>query len=93
MSISFEEVRKCPRCASTGRIGSERPQRDGSKIVTIWCETPTCRWFNTSWIVQIMPDGSIAEPKGHDKFFADIPDRTEEVREYIDRDLRRQMGQ
>jgi len=93
MAVSFEEVRICPRCKQTGRIDSERPRRDGSKIVTIFCEVRSCRWFNTSWIIQIMPDGSIAEPKGHDKFFPEIPDQTDKVRDYVDKELRRQTGQ
>ncbi len=72
---------------------TNRPMQGGSNMLTILCENKKCRWFNTPWVVQIMPDGTVAKPQGHDKFFREIPDRTEEVRAAIDRDLRRQTGQ
>lgn len=40
--------------------------RPGTNVVNVFCRNPLCTWCDTSWVVQINPDGSIpdAAPAG-----------------------------
>jgi len=68
MSATWEEARKCPKCNLSGepRGGPKPSLRPGVKLINVFCTTETCRWFGTSWVVQINEDGSIpdAAPTG-----------------------------
>lgn len=87
---TFDEARRCPRCEELGLLGKSSRRRDGSRIHTITCMNTRCKWYSTSWVVQVMVDGSVAKPQKHDKFFPTIPDRTEEVRAAVDRQIQRE---
>lgn len=89
---TLDEARRCPRCEELGELGTYRPMRGGSKLHTVTCRNERCRWYETSWVVQVMSDGSIAKPQKHDKFFPSVPDRSEEVRANVDRMLQRQRN-
>jgi hypothetical protein len=77
MTTTFEEASKCPRCGQPGEKGAEIPAPPGrgvpagAKLLTIWCRngnkafSEDCRWFNTSWLVQVNPDGSVPPPSDH----------------------------
>lgn len=88
---TFDEARRCPRCEELGLLGKSTGRRDGSRIHTVTCKNDRCKWYDTSWVVQVMADGSVAKPEKHDKFFPAIPDRTAEVQAALDRELQRQM--
>lgn len=89
---TLEEARRCPKCGEPGAPGGFVPQRDKSKVYTFHCENNRCKWFETGgWLVHVNPDGSIHEATRHKKQFPAIPDRTEEVRAMIDRDIQRSM--
>jgi hypothetical protein len=61
---TWEEARKCPKCSNAGKESGTMPtQRRGTKVVKLVCENPLCRWFETGWVVQINPDGSIPDPE------------------------------
>lgn len=91
---SFEEVRRCPKCEHPGDPAGTQGQRDRSTLYFFTCKNPSCRWFGGApWIRQRHPDGSWVTEQVHEKFFRDIPDRTDEVRASIDRDIARQLGQ
>lgn len=68
---TYEEAKTCPKC---GRVGEVRlsvpakPDRDikpGTKIEHVYCTTELCRWYNTPWLLQVNPDGTIPPPKNH----------------------------
>lgn len=90
---TFDEARRCPRCEELGLLGKFKPMRDGSKLHTVTCKNERCRWFDTSWVVQVMSDGSVAKPQKHDKFFPAVPNLTNEVRANVDRMLKRQRSE
>lgn len=61
---SLEEASRCPKCGIPGEdVGSIPGNKFGVKVHTIFCRNDRCRWFDTSWIVQVNPDGSIPERK------------------------------
>ncbi len=60
---TLEEAGKCPRCQKPGEQGAPQPSAEpGVRVIPFTCRTEGCRWFNTGWIVQLNPDGSIPEP-------------------------------
>jgi hypothetical protein len=70
---TLEEARKCPKCQMSGTEGSTKRIRDG-KLVQFICKTMNCRWFETSWTVQVRADGSIPDPDVRPRF-KDFPER------------------
>jgi len=59
---TWEEARHCPKCSEAGEAGGARASaKPGVKAVTVYCRNERCNWFNTGWIVQINPDGSIPD--------------------------------
>jgi hypothetical protein len=67
MSTTLEEASKCPRCDNFGDVGPRRPTaKPGYDCIVITCKTELCPWYDTGWIVQINPDGTIpdAAPPG-----------------------------
>jgi hypothetical protein len=96
---TYEEAKRCPKCKQPGRLKSvENPivspedrvrfdiQR-GAKVETYVCINERCRWFETGWVVQLNPDGSIpdrTQALAKDKHY-DTDDAGEMAR--IDHDL------
>jgi hypothetical protein len=89
---TFDMLRRCPKCGELG-LPSGSQSQGRSTLHFFTCQNPACRWFQGApWIRQRNPDGTWVEEQTHDKFFPDIPDRTTEVQESIDRDIARQTG-
>lgn len=60
---TFEEASRCPKCEQPGRPGSPQPSaKPGVRVVPVTCENERCRWYNTGWLVQLNPDGSVPDP-------------------------------
>jgi hypothetical protein len=65
---TFEQAKLCPIC---GRAGADRatiPAQGlprGTTVHTIYCVTELCEWYNTPWMVQVNPDGSVPPPQDH----------------------------
>jgi hypothetical protein len=63
MTTTFEEAKLCPKCGLPGEEGNPTPARNGRgqpvKVFLIWCRNEACKWFNTNWVVQINPDGTV----------------------------------
>lgn len=63
---TYEEAKRCPRCGIPGDHTSTTPGKDRRgkpvSIHMIFCRTEGCRWENTSWVIQVNPDGSIPQP-------------------------------
>lgn len=76
---TFEEARRCPKCENPGADVSKRRGPLGSTIHVIECKSSRCKWFNTTWLIQVHQDGTIQEATEHEKFYPKIPDRTEAV--------------
>lgn len=67
MAATWEEASRCPRCDQAGEAGvAQQSRKPGVKVIPVFCRNEHCRWFDTSWLVQINPDGSIpdAAPTG-----------------------------
>ena len=84
---TYEEARRCPRCQQPGVEVGNRSGPHGSRLHTIQCRTPRCRWFNTDYVVQVNSDGSIPDPTlERPKHFPKLPNRSdEEVNAMLDR--------
>jgi hypothetical protein len=53
------------------------------------CENKQCRWFGTTWIVQVDKDGSIPIREQGAKQFPKLPEISEEkFQEQLDRQLK-----
>ena len=77
MAKTLEEVSNCPKCGQAGERSLHRADpRDNTKLYTIKCMTKTCRWFDTSWAVQVDGDGQVFErergERGMDKTFPSL---------------------
>ena len=67
---TWEEARQCPKCEMTGEqqgnpkhLNPQAGGTRGARLVTLMCKNSRCRWFNSTWEVQINPDGTIPDPK------------------------------
>jgi hypothetical protein len=62
---TFEEAKRCPKCELPGEDKSTTAAKNSEgkpvKVHMIFCRNSECPWFDTSWIVQVNPDGSIPE--------------------------------
>lgn len=59
---TWEEASKCPKCGLTGEAGKVnfiRGSRD--RLIQLTCMNKVCKWYNTSWPVQVRPDGSVPD--------------------------------
>lgn len=60
---TYEEAKRCPRCGEMGEHASELDRSlsspRGAKLTQFFCRNNRCKWFNTSWAVQVNPDGTI----------------------------------
>jgi hypothetical protein len=83
---TFDEARRCPKCDVLGADESQRPGPHGSRLHVIRCRSPRCKWYNTTYIVQVDRDGTVAKPDSdRQKFFPKIPDRTDAINESMQR--------
>lgn len=60
---SFDEASKCPKCGLTGdqgRVNSVARSRD--RLIQMTCKNVRCKWYESSWSVQVRPDGSVPDP-------------------------------
>lgn len=65
---TFEEAKVCPKCGEPGNPRETRPvpgMPRGTKAVNVYCENKKCKWYNSPWVVQVNPDGSIPQPQDH----------------------------
>lgn len=70
---TFEEAKRCPRCKKPGndrhqslvRGAREKGLDPGTAVHYIYCENPVCPWYETNWIIQVNPDGSVPPPTMH----------------------------
>lgn len=91
---SYEDAKHCPKCDLTGELtkvsSAGRGAPRGTQVHTLTCRNSRCSWCDTNWDIQVNPDGTIPEPRKHEKLFRDIPDRTDEVRRMLDQSLETQ---
>lgn len=83
---TFEDRQTCRKCGVLARealLAQVHP--GGFKTYSATCNNENCEWNGINWLFDVNPDGSIPEPKTHRKAYPKIPDRTEEVRESLDR--------
>ena len=94
----WEESKRCPICDRPGEEVAtnlpghkitNQPDRAGGKVYTFKCITEMCRWFDTTWIVQVRADGTIPMRAPGDKQFAPISKAIETMAENEMEDLRR----
>ena len=68
---TFEDRKHCPKCKVAGDVTASLPAPPtlpkGTVIKTIYCRNERCNWFDTPWMVQVNPDGSVPAPKDHTK--------------------------
>lgn len=71
-----EEARSCPRCDNFGQLVSTHAGPRGSTVRTYMCGTQGCKWYSTTWIVQVNSDGSIPVRNKDRDDKKDFPDFT-----------------
>lgn len=67
---TFEDLKHCPKCDQPGEETKSIPAPGaprGTTLKTIYCRNDLCKWFNTMWLVQVNPDGSVPGPTDHSK--------------------------
>lgn len=61
MTISLEDAIKCPKCGEPGvEVSTQNLGRKGIAHV-YHCDNKLCLWYQTGYVVQEHPDGSIHE--------------------------------
>lgn len=89
---TYDEARRCPRCNELGSDEGSKSGPRGSRMHTIRCRNERCRWYNTTYIVQVNRDGSIPPPETHrDKQFRALPPRSDEAVELSNQALYQQQ--
>ncbi|SRR6266498_3320825 len=62
---TYEAACRCPKCKLPGEVVSKVPAkgstRPGSTLHTVFCRNDKCVWHNTTWLVQVHPDGTVRE--------------------------------
>jgi hypothetical protein len=59
---TFEEAKRCPKCQVPGmEVREQKLAENKGKVHFIECINPVCKWFQTSWMVQVRPDGTIPD--------------------------------
>lgn len=80
MEPTFEEAKRCPRCQNPGQQTNSRRQPDGSTLHTFTCRNSRCRWYDTTYVVQVNSDGTVPPPNTHrQKTFPALPERSQEA--------------
>ena len=75
-TASWEEASRCPRCSQPGndfkvaRVTSGRMR--GGVTHVLKCENERCKWYNTSWVVTVGPNGEIPIRSAGPKDFPEI---------------------
>jgi hypothetical protein len=67
---TLEEAKLCPKCGKPGEDAKQQKVESndlpkGTTAHIIYCRTELCPWYNTSWAVQVNPDGSVPAPRNH----------------------------
>jgi hypothetical protein len=81
---TYEEATRCPRCALPGDVTGKAPAaKRGYQVHTVYCRNKDCSWFDSMWIVQVNPDGSVpqpntAKPREADKLYPSLQAPPEE---------------
>jgi hypothetical protein len=61
---TFDEANHCPKCNEPGEVGSKRPSaKPGVSAIVCTCRNKRCKWFNTGWVIQINPNGTVPEAR------------------------------
>jgi hypothetical protein len=73
-TTTLEEASHCPSCKFPGEA-NPREQNLGrrGKLITYTCRNERCDWCNTSWVVQVRPDGTIPIRQGGPKEYVNDP--------------------
>lgn len=75
-TTTVEEARKCAKCGKPGAqvatSATMNQRRQRVTVHTFKCETELCPWFETTWIVQVNPDGTVPIAKPGPKSFPDL---------------------
>lgn len=92
---TFEVAKRCPKCDMPGEDMGASPAKNqrGQNVAvhSIFCRNPECIWYNTNWIVQVNPDGSVPKPYsqlGNKKFPKLSPESVTRVQEAIAEQLK-----
>jgi hypothetical protein len=81
VDTTYEKARRCPKCDQPGKDIGSKAGPHGSAIHTIMCMNEgRCSWSGTTYLVQVMSDGTVAEPTlSRDKSFPKLPTDREEA--------------
>lgn len=70
---NLDDALHCPKCKQPGNpVASHNSTgAKGQPVVvhSVKCENERCRWYDTTWIVQVNPDGTVPERKAGEKEF------------------------
>jgi hypothetical protein len=65
--VTVEEAKRCPICKEPGEETNAHRLGNGQVMLTITCRNKRCRWNDTNWLIQKMPDGTVAERRKGEK--------------------------
>jgi hypothetical protein len=75
-TTTVDEAKRCPKCQHPGKQVASRytvnAKRARVSVLTFECETEVCPWFETTWIVQVNPDGTVPVNAPGPKSFPDV---------------------
>ena len=77
---TLDEAKRCPKCEEPGRPDGSRGGPNRSTVYTYRCMNGRCKWYDTTYIVQVNADGTIPDPTTHrQKNFPAMPARSDEA--------------
>lgn len=95
VETTLEQASRCPRCKQPGRFDGERPMRSvrNAKLKQFMCENDRCKWYHTTWSVQVNADGTIPPPLlNRPKQFRALPDDGGRVLQALQAQLERETN-
>jgi hypothetical protein len=95
-TASYEDATRCPKCGMPGHVRSKQPvlgRAKGTQLHLTFCENEVCQWYDTSWPVQVNPDGTVPVFEHHDPRDKAYPKRmiTDEATDKTIKALSRQL--
>jgi hypothetical protein len=79
VQTTWEEACRCPKCQVPGKdnrivatLRGVRNVPNGAKVHEVKCVNERCEWYDTPWMVQQNPDGSVppkTDHSGHEKHY------------------------
>lgn len=92
---TFEEAKRCPKCNTPGEDTGilDAVKASHATVHVIQCVNRQCKWYATSYLVQVNEDGSVPPPRKNQPKAYPMPKLSQQQIERIENTIQRQLEQ